>query len=104
MRTKLGLLDVGSTWFPFPEVARNILTDLLLERNRSRKLNFRFTEFSEVARQASGSGIMVVVERVKVNYATPWLEKKGEDDAQDAQSKAGGAASVRGAGARSNWS
>jgi len=24
---------------------------------------------------------MVVVERVKVNYATPWLEKKGEDDA-----------------------
>src|SRR5215207_2236569 len=48
MRTKLGLLDVGSTWFTFPEVARNILTDLLLERNRSRKLNFRFTEFSEV--------------------------------------------------------
>src|SRR5215207_3177735 len=37
MRTKLGLLDVGSTWFTFPEVARNILTDLLLERNRSRK-------------------------------------------------------------------
>jgi hypothetical protein len=28
-------------------VAVNILTDLLLERNRSRKLNFRFTEFSE---------------------------------------------------------
>jgi hypothetical protein len=28
-------------------VARNILTDLLLERNRSRKLDFRFTEFSE---------------------------------------------------------
>src|SRR5829696_2011989 len=25
MRTTLGLLDVGSTWFPFPEVARNIL-------------------------------------------------------------------------------
>jgi hypothetical protein len=47
---------------------------------------------------------MAVVERVKVNYTTPWLEKKGEDDAQDAQSKAGGAASVRGAGARSNWS
>jgi hypothetical protein len=43
--------------------------------------NFAHTEFSEVARQASGSGIMVVVERVKVNYATPWLEKKGEDDA-----------------------
>ena len=38
------------------------------------------TEFFEVARQASGSGIMVVVERVKVNYATPWLEKR-EDDA-----------------------
>ena len=37
MRTKLGLLDVGSTWGPFPEVAVNILTDLLLERNRSRK-------------------------------------------------------------------
>jgi hypothetical protein len=52
MRTKLGLLDVGSTWFPFPEVARNILTDLLLERNRSRKLNFRFTELSEVGRVA----------------------------------------------------
>src|SRR5215203_5742699 len=51
MRTKLGLLDVGSTWFPFsPEVAGNILTDLLLERNRSPKLNFRFTEFSEVQR------------------------------------------------------
>jgi hypothetical protein len=48
MRTKLGLLDVGSTWFPFPEVAANILTYLLLERNRSGKLNFRFTEFSEV--------------------------------------------------------
>jgi hypothetical protein len=29
-------------------VAVNILTDLLLERNRSRKLDFRFTEFSEV--------------------------------------------------------
>jgi hypothetical protein len=29
-------------------VAGNILTDLLLERNRSRKVNFRFTEFSEV--------------------------------------------------------
>jgi hypothetical protein len=43
--------------------------------------NFAYTEFSEVARQASGSGIMVVVERLKVNYATPWLEKKGEDDA-----------------------
>jgi len=45
MRTKLGLLDVGSTWHPFPEVAGNILTDLLLERNRSPKLDFRFTEF-----------------------------------------------------------
>jgi hypothetical protein len=45
MRTNLGLLDVGSTWFPFPEVAGNILTDLLLERNRSWKLDFRFTEF-----------------------------------------------------------
>jgi hypothetical protein len=45
MRTKLGLLDVGSTWFPFPEVAGYILTDLLLERNRSRKFNFRLTEF-----------------------------------------------------------
>ena len=52
MRTKLGLLDVGSTWFPFPEVARNILTDLLLKRNRSRKLNFRFT-FYEVRLQAA---------------------------------------------------
>src|SRR5215212_2863306 len=52
MRTKLGLLDVGSTWHPFPEVARNILTDLLLERNRSRKLDFRFTEFYEVSRAA----------------------------------------------------
>src|SRR5215203_5293735 len=40
MRTKLGLLDVGSTWLPFPEVAGNILTDLLLERNRSPKLDF----------------------------------------------------------------
>jgi hypothetical protein len=39
------------------------------------------TEFFEVARQASGSGIMVVVERVKASYATAWLEKKGEDDA-----------------------
>src|SRR5918995_796491 len=49
MRTNLGLLDVGSTWVPFPEVvAGNILTDLLLERNRSRKLDFRFTEFAEV--------------------------------------------------------
>src|SRR5215208_6273114 len=48
MRTKLGLLDVGSTWLPFPEVAANILTDLLLERNGSRKLDFRFTEFYEV--------------------------------------------------------
>src|SRR5215203_3740913 len=49
MRTKLGLLDVGSTWHPFPpEVAANILTDLLLERNSSPKLDFRFTEFSEV--------------------------------------------------------
>jgi hypothetical protein len=47
MRTKLGLLDVGSTWHPFPEVAGNILTDLLLERNGSRKLDFRFTGFSE---------------------------------------------------------
>jgi hypothetical protein len=52
MRTKLGLLDVGSTWFPFPEVDGNILTDLLLERNGSRKLNFRFTAFSEVRSQA----------------------------------------------------
>src|SRR5918994_4899644 len=48
MRTTLGLLDVGSTWFPFPEVAGNILTDLLLERNGSPKLDFRFTEFSEI--------------------------------------------------------
>src|SRR5215218_2597317 len=49
MRTKLGLLDVGSTWHPFPpEVAANILTDLLLERNRSPKLDFRFTEFSKI--------------------------------------------------------
>src|SRR5919112_5319611 len=48
MRTNLGLLDVGSTWFPFPEVARNILTDLLLERNRSAKLNIRVTEFKGV--------------------------------------------------------
>jgi hypothetical protein len=29
-----------------------ILTDLLLERNGSRKLNFRFTEFYEVSRKA----------------------------------------------------
>jgi hypothetical protein len=29
-------------------VAANILTYLLLERNRSGKLDFRFTEFSEV--------------------------------------------------------
>src|SRR5919112_4302007 len=50
MRTKLGLLDVGSTWFPFPEVAGNILNDLLLERNCSPKANFRFTEFYEVRR------------------------------------------------------
>jgi hypothetical protein len=48
MRTNLDLLDVGSTWLPFPEVAGNILTDLLLERNRSRKLNFVLTEFSEL--------------------------------------------------------
>jgi hypothetical protein len=54
MRTNLGLLDVGSTWVPFPEVARNILTDLLLERYRSRKFNFRFTEFYEVSRKAPG--------------------------------------------------
>jgi hypothetical protein len=33
-------------------VAANILTDLLLERNGSRKLNFRFTAFSEVRSQA----------------------------------------------------
>jgi fatty acid desaturase len=52
MRTNLGLPDVGSTWFPFPEVAGNILTDLLLERNGSQKLDFRFTEFSEVGRAA----------------------------------------------------
>jgi hypothetical protein len=52
MRTKLGLLDVGSTWHPFPEVAGNILTDLLLERNRSRKLDFAFTQFYEVQRNA----------------------------------------------------
>src|ERR671911_1624058 len=48
MRTNLGLLDVGSTWVLFPEVAANILTDLLLERNRSWKSDFRFTEFYEV--------------------------------------------------------
>src|SRR5919112_4829452 len=48
MRTNLDLLDVGSTWVPFPKVAGNILTDLMLERNRSRKSDFRFTEFSEV--------------------------------------------------------
>src|SRR5215211_8718607 len=42
MRTNLGLLAVGSTWVPFPEVAGSILTDLLLERNASRKLDFRF--------------------------------------------------------------
>jgi hypothetical protein len=35
-------------------VARNILTDLLLERNGSWKLNFRFTEFYEVSRKAPG--------------------------------------------------
>src|ERR687898_2429978 len=52
MRTNLGLLDVGSTRFPFPEVAGNILTDLLSERDRSRKLDFRFTQFSEVGRAA----------------------------------------------------
>src|SRR5215203_7006600 len=40
---------------------------------------------------------MVVVGRVKASYATPGLEK-GEDDAQDAQSKAGRAAPVRGTG------
>jgi hypothetical protein len=33
-------------------VAGYILTDLLLERNGSRKLNFRFTEFYEVSRKA----------------------------------------------------
>src|SRR5215216_5985060 len=48
MRTNLDLLDVGSTWGPFPEVAGNILTDLMLERNRSRKLDFRFTGFQKV--------------------------------------------------------
>jgi hypothetical protein len=48
MRTNLSLLDVGSTWVPFPEVAGSILTDLLLERNRSRKLDFRFTRFYEL--------------------------------------------------------
>jgi hypothetical protein len=37
-------------------------------------------KFSEVARRASGSGIMVVVERVKASYATSGLEK-GENDA-----------------------
>ena len=49
MRTNLGLLDVGSTWVPFPpEVAANILTDLLLERARSPKLDFHLTEFADV--------------------------------------------------------
>jgi hypothetical protein len=42
---------------------------------------FAFWAFSEVAHRASGSGIMVVVERVKASYATPRLEKKGEHDA-----------------------
>jgi hypothetical protein len=32
----------------FAEVAGNILTDLLLERNGSRKVNFALTQFSEV--------------------------------------------------------
>jgi hypothetical protein len=47
MRTNLDLLGVGSTWIPFLEVAGNILTDLLLEGDRSRKLDFVITEFSE---------------------------------------------------------
>jgi hypothetical protein len=34
-------------------VAGNILTDLLLERKRFRKLDFRFTQFSEVVRDPS---------------------------------------------------
>jgi hypothetical protein len=46
----------------------------------SRKLNFALTEFFEVSHRASGSGIMVVVERVKASYATSGLEK-GENDA-----------------------
>ena len=33
-------------------MAGNIRTDLLLERDRSRKLDFRFTQFSEVGRAA----------------------------------------------------
>ena len=40
----------------------------------------RLEEFFEVAHRASGSGIMVVVERVKASYATSGLEK-GENDA-----------------------
>src|SRR5918995_955356 len=55
MRINLGLLDVGSTWLPLPEVAGNILTDLLLERNRSRKSNFRLTEFYEVRQRWVGA-------------------------------------------------
>ena len=46
----------------------------------SAKSNFACTEFFEVAHRASGSGIMVVVERVKASYATSGLEK-GENDA-----------------------
>src|SRR5215217_3440479 len=61
MRTNLGLLAVGSTWFPFPEVAGNILTDLLLERNRSRKLDFRFTEFSEVPSDLAMLALLIPV-------------------------------------------
>ena len=48
MRTNLGLLDVESRWFRFAEEAGDILTDLLVERNRSRKLDFRLMGFSEV--------------------------------------------------------
>jgi hypothetical protein len=58
------------------------LTYALIHRTSQKgsSANFAMTEFSEVARRASGSGIMVVVERVKASYATPGLEK-GEDDA-----------------------
>jgi hypothetical protein len=48
MRTRLGLLEVESRWFRFAEEAGKILTDLLLERNGSRKVNFPFTGFYDV--------------------------------------------------------
>jgi hypothetical protein len=63
-------------------VAASALLSSLIHRSAWNRIsaNFALTEFFEVAHRASGSGIMVVVERVKASYATSGLEK-GENDA-----------------------